>query len=1030
MEKSIFQFIWKYSKKSQLSLLLITLLTFPILYISLELPKRIINDAIGGSGDDTRVLGVSISQIEFLLLLCTAFLLAVLANGLLKMRINTMKGVLAERLLRRFRYQLLTRILRFPRPYFRKTSQGELVSMIMAEAEPLGGIMGDMLSQPIFQAGQMITILAFLFVQSFWFGMAAIALIPLQAWLIPILQRQINKLNKKRIQEIRKFSADIGETAAGVSDIRTNGGIRYRMALFSNRLGNLYDIRFEIYQKKYFMKFLNNFINQLTPFFFYSVGGYLAIQGHITVGALVAALAAFKDMSSPWTELLSFYNATQDVAVRWEVVIEKFAPEPLVDDSLFDGIPDEDASLKGNIEFNDVTVRDDDGQTVLENISLSIPEGARVAVKTDSEAAALAFADLLTREVIPQRGNIIIAGKNINTIHQVTLANRIGYAHPNPYIMQGTLGENILMPFKNKPVQGTKEQLTISEFVSKAKRSGNSIDLLETNWIDPTVAGLKTADDIREWWFELAQAMGSDDFMVRRALRTCLLQENYQKLASEIVRLRPEIAQRLTAAGLDDIVYRFHPDKYNPISPLGSNLLYALPTRTLTQESLSQEDGLVRILREQGIAQELMEMSATLIQSLMTTFGTDGIGHPLFQRLNVDEELYQRLSKIIRKRGEVGDSNLPSNDYSLMLTVPFAFSAEQMGPAFDESFKERVLQIRKTSAAQMVQQLNGLFETISPDKYFPVMTLLGNAIFGRISKMAGARESMIEDIVVEVITENGLRRLAAESIYDMVTTSGGDNLPTFFKERLAFSRASIKKPDILLLANSLASHDGETRSKMRERVGKLMPDTTMIFIENHFNNPANYDLYFEISNGTIVGSTSQETATGTDERSDLDRKIKAIGKTELFGSLDVKHQRLLAFGAQWYQAEPGRKIFKTNEIADAAYLCIEGKAGLYWTTQDEQIRQVSEIVPGRLIGDLSIILNERRTLDLVAIEESTFLRIGQTELMAVIHDDAMVASRLMRTVASNLQSSIEQSRAMRNYSIEKGLDLSDFDKDH
>ena len=149
MEKSIFQFIWKYSKKNQLLLLLITLLTFPILYITLELPKRIINDAISGSGEGVVILGVSLSQVEFLMVLCAGFLLAVLANGLLKMRLNTMKGVLAERLLRRFRYQLLTRILKFPRPFFRKTSQGELVSMVTAEAEPLGGIMGDMLSQPI-----------------------------------------------------------------------------------------------------------------------------------------------------------------------------------------------------------------------------------------------------------------------------------------------------------------------------------------------------------------------------------------------------------------------------------------------------------------------------------------------------------------------------------------------------------------------------------------------------------------------------------------------------------------------------------------------------------------------------------------------------------------------------------------------------------------------------------------------------------------------------------------------------------------
>jgi len=118
MEKSIFRFIWKHSRRDQIILLLVTLLTFPILYVSLELPKRIINDAISGSGEPVTLLGATFSQVQFLLILCAGFLIAVLANGLLKMRLNTMKGVLAERLLRRFRYQLLTRVLRFPKTLF------------------------------------------------------------------------------------------------------------------------------------------------------------------------------------------------------------------------------------------------------------------------------------------------------------------------------------------------------------------------------------------------------------------------------------------------------------------------------------------------------------------------------------------------------------------------------------------------------------------------------------------------------------------------------------------------------------------------------------------------------------------------------------------------------------------------------------------------------------------------------------------------------------------------------------------------
>ncbi|MEJ2178024.1 MAG: hypothetical protein P8Y12_08765, partial [Gammaproteobacteria bacterium] len=61
MEKSLFRYIWKYSKRDQIVLLLVTLMTFPILYVSLELPKRIINDAISGARIDVTLFGVTLS---------------------------------------------------------------------------------------------------------------------------------------------------------------------------------------------------------------------------------------------------------------------------------------------------------------------------------------------------------------------------------------------------------------------------------------------------------------------------------------------------------------------------------------------------------------------------------------------------------------------------------------------------------------------------------------------------------------------------------------------------------------------------------------------------------------------------------------------------------------------------------------------------------------------------------------------------------------------------------------------------------
>ena len=70
MERTLFSFIWKYSKRDQFVLLALTIITFPFLYATLELPKQIINDAIGSELPTVTLFGMEMPQIQFLLLLC------------------------------------------------------------------------------------------------------------------------------------------------------------------------------------------------------------------------------------------------------------------------------------------------------------------------------------------------------------------------------------------------------------------------------------------------------------------------------------------------------------------------------------------------------------------------------------------------------------------------------------------------------------------------------------------------------------------------------------------------------------------------------------------------------------------------------------------------------------------------------------------------------------------------------------------------------------------------------------------------
>jgi len=143
MQRNIFAYILANKARQQLVILAMTVASIPFYYLSLDLPKRIINQAIDASPDQfprAFELGgravATFEQLELLILLSCGFLLLVLINGGFKYAINVYKGLLGERMLRRLRYQLYSLILRFPLSQFRKVSQGEMVSIVSSEVEP------------------------------------------------------------------------------------------------------------------------------------------------------------------------------------------------------------------------------------------------------------------------------------------------------------------------------------------------------------------------------------------------------------------------------------------------------------------------------------------------------------------------------------------------------------------------------------------------------------------------------------------------------------------------------------------------------------------------------------------------------------------------------------------------------------------------------------------------------------------------------------------------------------------------------
>jgi putative ABC transport system ATP-binding protein len=181
--------------------------------------------------------------------------------------------------------------------------------------EPLGGFIGDAYITPAFLGGQALTALFFIMMQSVWLGLISVVVLAVQLVLIPLLRRRILELGRQRQLTARQLAGRIAENVDGTVEIHANDTSNFERADIVNRLEKIFLIRFELYQRKFFVKYLNNMLSQTTPFLFYLIGGYFALQGRFDVGALIAVIIAYKDPPSPIKEPIDWQQQSQDVQI-------------------------------------------------------------------------------------------------------------------------------------------------------------------------------------------------------------------------------------------------------------------------------------------------------------------------------------------------------------------------------------------------------------------------------------------------------------------------------------------------------------------------------------------------------------------------------------------------------------------------------------------------------------------------------------------------------------------------------------------
>lgn len=413
----------------QLLLVLLVILVVVARVAPLEIQKRIINESI------------MLRSYDNLYLYCIIYLAAIISSNALKFAINTTQTFIGERAMSTMRQSLYNYVISLPLSFFRKTQPGFVVSSIIGELSTIGTFSGMAVAVPLTNILTLAALAGYLIWLNAKLALATLAIYPVVIFLLPKLQKKANLANKQRVDISRTTSSKIAETISGINEIHAHGSFIEENKAFASLIEKLKKVRIHWSLLRHGIKSTNNLFVSLGPFIVFILGGYLAIEGELELGALVAFLSAQEKLYDPWKELIDYYQLYKDAQIRYEKTTDHFNIDSEVNFSQDDdGLP----PLLGDLTLANLSFRTDDGHLLLKDISFTLKKGKHLALVGFSGSGKSTLAKCIGNLQRCPPGSIFLDGFDLTDLSKSYVVNNIGFVSQHPFIFTGTLEDNLL----------------------------------------------------------------------------------------------------------------------------------------------------------------------------------------------------------------------------------------------------------------------------------------------------------------------------------------------------------------------------------------------------------------------------------------------------------------------------------------------------------------------------------------------------------------------------------------------------------
>lgn len=302
MPATILGFVLRSSGRHQAALAVLSVLVFLLSAAPLELQRRVINVLVDRGAFET------------VLWLAAAYVGVVLSEQSLKLCLNVYRGWVAESSVRRLRGLVGEYADRATRDVSGEEA-GIEISMVLEEAEPIGGFTGVSLSEPLLQGGVLASVIVYMLYLDWRMTLLGLAFFLPQVFFVPLLQRAINRRAQSRILVKRGISGGL------VSRISGRGGPDGRIGWgwTQDPIERVFTLNMGIYRIKFTMNLLMNMMHHLAVASALCFGGWQVLQGTIEVGTVVAVVAGLGKLNDPWGDIVNWARELAVVGIKYRL---------------------------------------------------------------------------------------------------------------------------------------------------------------------------------------------------------------------------------------------------------------------------------------------------------------------------------------------------------------------------------------------------------------------------------------------------------------------------------------------------------------------------------------------------------------------------------------------------------------------------------------------------------------------------------------------------------------------------------------